>query len=238
MWDSVRDGFSDLTKPMEGEVFWMYQDTLGKVTIALGYLIDTEADALAVPANGADFTRKEDGGVAAPDEISAEWQRVKADTEHTGHANQYGAITSLRISSDGCAALTRTRAAAFESTLQQTAEFASMGGWPADAQLGLLSMAWAMGPAFAQGGRWPDFRAACGAAHWLAAAANCNMSDAWLAKRNAVDRGLFRNAAYLVSQAANPSVLYLEIVGGRRQTGMGLQCRVRGGTGATGSPWW
>lgn len=211
MWDSVRDGFYDFTKPMEGEVLWMYQDTLGKVTIALGYLIDTEGDALAAPANGADFTRKQDGGVAAPNEISDDWQRVKADALHTGHALQYEDITNLRISVDGCAALTRTRAAAFESTLQQTPEFAAMGGWPADAQLALLSMAWAMGPAFAQGGRWPNFRGSCAAADWLGAAANCTMSDAWLVKRNAVDRGLFRNAAYSVSQGADPSVLYLEI---------------------------
>lgn len=211
MWDSVRNGFYDFTKPMEGELFWMYQDTLGKVTIALGYLIDTEADALAAPANGADFTRKQDGGVATPADISDDWQRVKADTQHTGHAMQYEDMTNLRISAAGCAALTQTRAAAFESTLQQTAEFAAMDGWPADAQLGLLSMAWAMGPAFAQAGHWPSFRAACGSADWLGAAANCTMSNAWLAKRNAVDRGLFRNAAYSVSQGADPSALYLEI---------------------------
>jgi len=217
MWDSVRDNFYEFTKPMEGELLWMYQDTLGKVTIALGYLIDTEAAALAVPGDGAPFTREQDGGVASPGEISAEWQRVKADTQHTGRAQEYRNLTDLRIDSAGCAALTARRLAAFSASLAQTAEFAGMDGWPADAQLSLLSMAWAMGPAFARGGAWPVFRGACSGFDWLAAAANCNMSNSWLIKRNAVNRGLFRNAAYSVAQAADPSTLYLE-VGSRRPT--------------------
>jgi len=217
MWDSVRDSFFDFTLPMEGKVAWMYQDTLGKVTIALGYLIDTEADALAVPSQGAVFTRKQDGGVADPAEISAEWNAVKSDSLHTGHANQYEGLTNLRIGDDGCAILTQVRLQAFESALLQTPEFSDLGTWPADAQLALFSMAWAMGPAFAQGGRWPLFRSSCASHDWIAATANCNMSDAWLTKRNAVDRGLFRNAAYSVSQGADSSTLYLEI-GSQRPT--------------------
>lgn len=215
MWDSVRDSFYDFTKPLEGEVTWMYQDTLGKVTIALGYLIDSEAAALAVPGEGAPFTRGQGGPLAGPAEIAEEWRRVKGDTLHTGHAQRYAALTNLRISSEGCAALTQRRLIAFESTLGTTPEFSAMANWPADAQLGLLSMAWAMGPAFAQSGRWPNFRAACSGSDWFSAAANCNMSNAWLVKRNAVNRGLFRNAAYAVAQGVDPSTLYLEI-GSRR----------------------
>lgn len=215
MWDSVRDSFYNFTKPLEGEVTWMYQDTLGKVTIALGYLIDSEAAALAVPSDGAPFTRGQDGPLAGSAEIAEEWRRVKADRLHTGRAQRYADLTNLRISSEGCVALTQHRLVAFESTLVSTPEFSAMASWPADAQLGLLSMAWAMGPAFAQSGDWPNFRAACSGLDWLSAAANCKMVNDWLVKRNAVDRGLFRNAAYAVAQGVDPSTLYLEI-GSRR----------------------
>lgn len=211
MWDQVSSGFYNFTEPMEGEVLWMYQDILGKVTIGLGHLIDSESAALAVPGEGAPFYQKSDNTQASPEQITAEWRTVKSDTQHTGRAQQYKSITDLRITTEGCAELTRNRLRSFESTLQKTPEFATLGEWPADAQLGLLSMAWAMGPAFAQGGKWPGFRRTCSDMDWLAAAANCNMSNAWLTKRNAVNRGLFRNAAYSVSQGADPSELYLEI---------------------------
>ena len=57
-------------------------------------------------------------------------------------------------------------------------EFQKFDEWPADAQLALHSMAWAMGSAFAARGKWPHFRAACAKMDFDLAADNCKMSEA------------------------------------------------------------
>ena len=49
MWDSVKQGFRAFTLPLEGEIAWMYLDTLGLVTVGLGNLIDPVELALELP---------------------------------------------------------------------------------------------------------------------------------------------------------------------------------------------
>ena len=47
---------------------------------------------------------------------------------------------------------------------------------------------------------------------WLDAASHCNMIDSWLFRRNAINRGLFRNAAWAVEQKDyDPEVLWLPV---------------------------
>ncbi len=99
------------------------------------------------------------------------------------------------------------RLSSFQQTLKNT--FTAFETWPADGQLGLLSMAWAMGPAFSGG--WPHFTQACLARDWVGAAANCKMDEAGkpgLRPRNAANALLFRNAALVVSQGLAPETLY------------------------------
>ena len=232
MWDSVRDNFFGFSAPLEGVVAYMYQDILGKVTIGVGNLIDSEAAALALPAQGAPFFHKEPPGtplttVASDAEISAEWHMIKGDASlaAAGHTAA-GAIANLRLRDDGIDAIVRAKVLQMESYLTDghVAEFANFQSWPADAQLALLSMSWAMGSAFADGTKWPSFRSNCAAGDWLAAAKNCNMSNQWLAKRNAVNRGLFRNAAYSVAPPPSPAEdLALPIPGNRPRLQLGDQ---------------
>jgi hypothetical protein len=222
MWDSVSQQFQAFSTPLEGQVLWMYADILGKVTIGMGNLIDSEAAALELPALGVPYYHKE-GKAVTDDHIRTDWHKVKDNPALAGHWPQAEPVTELRITEDGVRVLVATKLAQFERYLiEHVAEFASFDGWPADAQLGLLSMAWAMGPAFADGGRWPNFRAACAgqfpgadanpSQRWLDAAANCRMSNDWLTKRNAVNRGLFRNAAWSAADPPDdPSVLFLPI---------------------------
>jgi peptidoglycan hydrolase-like protein with peptidoglycan-binding domain len=213
MHDIVRDSFYAFSEPMEGEVSWMYTDHLGKVTVGIGNLIDSPTDAWRTRELGAPFFREGDGAEATYEQVDAAWHRVKNDGSVRGKAQMAKALTDLRLTPDGIAALLASTLAAYESTLKEVAEFAVLEDWPADAQLGLFSMAWAMGPWFAHQDRWPAFRGACGAADWLTAARQCNMSNSWLVKRNAVNRGLFRNAAYTVATNADPSELFLAVPG-------------------------
>jgi peptidoglycan hydrolase-like protein with peptidoglycan-binding domain len=182
----------------------MYLDQLGKVTIGVGNLIDSEQAAIDLRRYGAPLLDTNDAEVA-DDEIRAEWQRIK---------NKTGGFT-LHISDAGIVSLVAKRVAECEADLIATySEFTDFGDWPADAQLGLLSMAWAMGSRFATG--WPGFRGAVAAKNWRAAAANCNMVNSWLIRRNAVNRGLFRNAAWWLEQPTfDASTLVIDIPGSR-----------------------
>jgi hypothetical protein len=74
--------------------------------------------------------------------------------------------------------------------------FPDIEEWPAAAQLGLLLMAWAMGPHVPKWhpNGWPHFTAACVAQDWLKAAAESEISGARPA-RNKEHRDLFLSAA-------------------------------------------
>lgn len=214
MWDSVRNVFSSFSTPLEGSVAHMYQDTLGKVTVGIGILIDSPGAAWATRGDGASFfTSKGAGPEASEQQVKAEWQRVKGDPSLAGHHKLAEEVTDLWLRPEGISSLLARRLEQSESTLRQTPEFADLHSWPADAQLALFSMAWAMGSAFAQGERWPDFRASCSQHDWLLAARNSVIGNSWLPKRNAVNRGLMRSAAWVDSVGADPSVLKIFVPG-------------------------
>jgi GH24 family phage-related lysozyme (muramidase) len=212
MWSSVSDNFAAFSEPLEGKVNHMYLDSLGKVTIGIGNLIDSEGAAIDLRRYGA-FLLDQAEAEATDDDIRAEWHRIK---------NRAGAPT-LHLSEEGISNLLSGRATEMEADLTSTfAEFADFADWPADAQLGLLSMSWAMGSRFAGG--WPNFRGRCAAKDWRGAATNCNMVNDWLVKRNAVNRGLFRNAAWAVEQPDfDPQTLFLEVPGSRPTVRLGDQ---------------
>lgn len=198
----------------------MYQDHLGYVTIAIGNKIDPEEHAHALAGRGAPLYHKEPPGVplttlASDPEVGTEWQRIKnAPGLTTGGWQAAEPLAILRMRDDGITNLVANVAAEMEQYLANghIAEFADFQSWPADAQLGLLSMSWAMGQYFADHNQWPNFRGNCGSQDWLSAARDCNMSNSWLAKRNAVNRGLFRNAAYSAAPPpSDPSELLLGV---------------------------
>ncbi|MGO9893202.1 MAG: hypothetical protein ACLPX8_03180, partial [Bryobacteraceae bacterium] len=95
------------------------------------------------------------------------------------------------------------RLAANESFLKRQQWFQDFDTWPADAQLGLLSMAWAMGPGGP--GQFPHFSSACKSLDFNAAAAECKMNEAGnpgLIPRNQANFTLFSNAAIVLAGEA------------------------------------
>ena len=116
--------------------------------MGVGNLVDPVTEAQALP-----FRFKNKPGIAAPgspatpDQIAAEWQTLKND----GASQRRGfkacePITQLELSDDAIDALILDRLTKNEGFLKRQQWFQSFDTWPADAQLGLLSMAWAMGP--------------------------------------------------------------------------------------------
>jgi hypothetical protein len=96
-----------------------------------------------------------------------------------------------------------------ENFLKSRTEFAEFDDWPADAQLGLLSMAWALGPAF----RFLNFQAACQARDFRTAAVESHMNDTnnpGLRPRNKANFQLFESAAEADEGNLDPDEVHLE----------------------------
>lgn len=205
MYQSVQDAFMAFSTQFEGKVNFMYLDIKGLVTIGIGNLIDPVDAALNLP-----FVHKADGSSASQDEIRTEWNSLKSQPDLAQKGYQACApLTNLMLTDASIAQLVTAKMNQFASTLKATSEFSNMDSWPADAQLGLLSMAWAMGPAF--GSSWPHFRAACAANDWSTAAANCQMDETGnpgLKPRNAADVLLFSNAAVVQTNGLGFTVLH------------------------------
>jgi GH24 family phage-related lysozyme (muramidase) len=199
MHPSVRNVFFDFSKQFEGALHFMYLDIKNLVTTGVGNLIDPVGLALPLP-----WTDKDSGAAADAGTITAEWNNVKSRTDLSPlGGGAFESITSLRLSDDAVANLVDGKLSQNETTLLMTPEFGGFASWPADAQLGLLSMAWAMGPAFAQAGHWPTFRADCAASDFAKAATDSRMAEAGnpgLIPRNQAEEMLFLFASRVQAQ--------------------------------------
>lgn len=202
MFPSVQSAFRAFTTTFEGCVPYMYLDIKGLVTVAVGNLVDPIELAQALP-----FRFKNKPGIEAPGspataaQIAAEWHILKDNTRLAAEGHKAcEPITRLELSDDSINTLLLDRLARNESFLKRQQWFRDFDTWPADAQLGLLSMAWAMGPAGP--GQFPHFRAACQSLDFNTAAAECKMNDAanpGLVPRNQANFTLFSNAAIVLA---------------------------------------
>lgn len=210
MRSAALDYFFPFTYELEGRVFHMYIDTLGYVTTGVGNLIDSPAAALALP------WKRADGSLASADEVTAAWYAVDGARTQPKGIRQDGSIamqggnsgamkslTSLRLAAEDVDALVLRTLHNFEDTLRRS--FPSYDAWPADAQLGLMSMAWGLGANFAHG--WPHFTAAANRGDFRTAAEEGQVGN-FAPKRNAANKALFLNAADVLETGADADRLY------------------------------
>jgi hypothetical protein len=188
---AVRAQWLAFNAPLEGRVTWMYLDIKGLVTTGEGQLIDPAGIAQDMNWN------RPDGSLASRAEVLYEWLTVKNNhaLAHDG-ATAAEHVTALRLPESVLDADALDRLDRFARILAAYPPFAAFDTWPADAQLGVLSMAWAMGPGFPR--TWPKFSAACMAEYWWAAAKNCEMDasqNPGLAARNVANVAAFERAA-------------------------------------------
>ncbi len=175
---SVKDGFLGYTAPLEGEaVPHMYVDVIGLVTCAYGNLIDGSQSKSATPWAPALVLpwRWPDGGLATTDQIKADWQRLKSH-EHTlrrrGLATQ-ATYTNVRLTEEACKDLVFETLDTMARHLVR-AHFPEFATYPADAQLGILSLAWAAGSDWPR--KFPRCKAAVLARDWATAATEGKLS--------------------------------------------------------------
>lgn len=195
---AVRAAFVAFNEPFEGRCRFMYCDRRGLVTTGMGNLIDPVASALHLP------WQRPDGTSATLNEIQDAWIAVKdrQDLRMRG-GGVYAKLTTLRLTDAAVDALIFQRLDQMGATLQ--AEHPCFADLPADAQLAILSMSWAMGPAF----RFPHFWALVESGDFAGAAKECtiNPNIGTIVHRNEANRRLLLNAATVRAQAIDPSVL-------------------------------
>jgi GH24 family phage-related lysozyme (muramidase) len=196
MRQSVRDAFFDFTTPLEGIVKWMYLDVKGLVTVGVGNLLPDEGSAAALP-----FFRDGSPSSLVDDATKRQgWRDVKARQDlKLKLYTSFEPVCNLRLSTDNVRDLVNSKLSSNKTIL--LGFFPDFPNWPADAQLGLMSMAWALGAAFSP--HWPNFTAACRSRDFAAAAINCRISETGnpgLIPRNKANQLLFQNA----SKVENP----------------------------------
>jgi GH24 family phage-related lysozyme (muramidase) len=214
MFPLVRDAIAPFNTPLEGRGNGMYLDIKSLVTTGIGNLIDADSGDhfgtnphLMPEAYGLGWAPP-GGAPVSTAAIDAEYQRIK----YSGSANwsfpQRIALCQLFITDQAIDELVARKADSFGAFLVGRPDFAGFETFPADAQLGLLSMSWAMGPAF----RFPRFQAAVRAGDWVTAAAESHMDDAnnpGLRPRNAINEVLFSIASWVVApEPGDPAYLY------------------------------
>ena len=197
----VQNRFRAFNEPLQRVVRYMHLDVKGFVTIGAGNRIDPLSVALSLP-----FRYKNKSGVAnagqfaTSDAIETEWKLLQGQPALA--QNGYWAcdpLTELELDIAAIDMLVDERLQQNESCLKRQPVFKDFEQWPADAQLGLLSMAWVMGPAFPS--HWPRFSAACARMDFAAAADSCKMGvggNPGVIQRNHSNAQLFHNAASVI----------------------------------------
>lgn len=215
--DSVLDAFQKVQSQFEGSAKnfdFMYTDQLGFVTTGMGNKIDDNSPTDKSPGiNGygpalkLPWVHKSDGQPATQAEIIQDWQTVKnAHTaDGTYDAPNDAKITQLKLSQTVLQDLIASQVVSNEEVLLKS--FSNFGSFPADAQMAIHGMAWAMGAGFVPTYGFTAFQKAANAQDWAAAKANSAFKGAAPQRKAAHDK-MFDNAATVKAADIDPNVLW------------------------------
>lgn len=197
MRQAVELEFPEFCERFEGRLPFMYLDVLGFVTTGVGNLIDPLRAAIYLP------WMRADGTPAGPAQISQAWRTVKAQQQWKDMGGMaFASLTSIRLTEQAIDDLVHQKLMGIEANLKL--RFPSWDEFPADAQMGIISMAWAMGEGF----HFPKFQAAAESMDWSTASEECKISETGnpgVKPRNIANKALFLSAA----SGGDPEELHL-----------------------------
>jgi hypothetical protein len=177
----------------------MYADVKNLVTTGIGNLIDPISSALGLP-----WRHRGSGELASQDEIRDAWNTVKGRTDlNQRGGGYYRGVTDLYLTPEAIKGLVMVRLQQNEDILRQG--FPGYDSLPADAQLGLLSMAWAAGPYFYK--TFPSFTRAVNSGDFATAATQSHMKGL-NADRQDANYALFSKAGEVLQSGADYANLY------------------------------
>jgi peptidoglycan hydrolase-like protein with peptidoglycan-binding domain len=229
---SVVNSFISWSGPLEGKLLsYLYTDIDGWVTTGTGNMIDAAAPGqkkgvncgkgTSTPCGQATPTAKARSMPWTGGSIDADWAAIKAawpKVSSTGCA----AITTCRLSQSYLTQLAMDQLKANEAAiLRLVPNFAQI---PADSQLALHSMMWAMGS-----GALATFKSLLNAVNsedFATAAAQCHMQGDGIDMRNLANKLLFTNAAAIKTAGLPFDHLYylsgLSLIPGTAGAGIAL----------------
>lgn len=207
MYPSVHAAFVPFNAPFEACVDYLYLDVKGLVSSGLGNLLEPIGCVQRL-----DFVHP-DGRYASQFEIMGSWRRVKqSDLDPLDGGEQYAKLTTIRLTRESLDALIEQKLRSMEANVR--IHFRNWASLPADMQLLILCMAWAMGPGFPD--KFPKFTAAVNAEEWATAAAECLMDEKdqndSFHRRNAAHLVLARNAGVVAAQQMDRTKVYYPTV--------------------------
>jgi GH24 family phage-related lysozyme (muramidase) len=206
---SVVDRFVPFSVEFEGAILTMYCDVLGYVTVGIGNLINTVADAQRCL-----FVHRVTRAPATQAEIAREWQMMHANRDVLGRQGWTAAarVATLELTMDGLDNVVFGKLHEVDADL--TRHFPEYPAWNASAQLATISMVWAMGGAFfgtPTDDRFPRWEAAMRRQDFAGAALQCRMKEdgnPGLVPRNRANKLLFETAAKVRDVGSDPDVLH------------------------------
>ena len=201
-WPSVKAAFLEWQLQFEGYTTFMYADSLGYITTGIGDLIEAIGSSTPwTPALSVPFKRR-DGSLASQEEIISEWQLVKSKWPGIqSFADQN--ITQLRITKEDVRTLVMAKFASNEAYL--VAKLPGYSQAPADAQMAVGGMAWAMGAGFIDS--FVSFKAHFVAKDFAGAALQSNCKNC-SAGRNSATKASLMFADIVYKNKMDPSVLW------------------------------
>jgi hypothetical protein len=201
---AVLEAWHGFSEPLEGRVHSMYLDILGLVTCGVGNLIDRPDIAAQLP-----WRHEKTGALATRAEVVAAWRDLKARPELAKLHWRYAAgLNDLRLTDEAIDDLVAGKLREFAIYLAAK-HFRDFASWPADAQLGTLSMAWACGPGFPV--KFKNFARCAEAQNWGDANACCKIREIGnpgVVPRNRANERCFLNAAVVSEHGLEPEVLH------------------------------
>ncbi len=199
--DAVRAAWPGFDAEFDVRTPHMHLDARGMVVTGLGNLIDATAAPFGLPTGNEQVRSHRmavslgwqhgvHGPIAGEAEVRTEWDTVKQRTDLAGAGpERFADLTELRLTDVAIDHLIEVRLDGFADYLSRRPPFFGFAEWPAAAQTALLSMAWALGPAF----RLPRFEAYASAMDWRGMAAECRLQPELgsLRRRNDRNQELF-----------------------------------------------
>lgn len=206
-----------LNEDKEGRTPFMYEDTKGYMTTGVGNILPLQL-ALTLAWRVGSQT----GRLATKAEIEAEYWRMKALPLEKAGGFAYRKHAQLFLDEASLDRLVENKLKGVSNQLRL--RIRDLDQWPLDAEVGLTSMAWAMGDGRIFDGTFPKFVAHIRRRNFAeytlrngkseltgGAAKECKMVDAdnpGVKPRNVMNRILFQNAAEVIRRGLDINKLY------------------------------
>lgn len=169
----------------EGTITHMYLDSKGYVTVGIGHLLSSVAEAQKLP-----FVEQKTGKKAKAEQIKTDYENVDKQAKNR-LASYYKKYTTLQLTQSEINKLTDKHIEVFYNELKSI--YADFDTYPSEVQLALFDLIFNLGMPNLKNS-WPTFNSHIKAKEWQKAADNSNRAPPISASRNKYVKDLLDKA--------------------------------------------